>query len=244
MVENLSTIWNMAGEFKIDTDGDGIEDQIEESLGSKIDQADSDGNGVSDGVEYRSKGKPCNGMGCSEDLALRDNYLPCQGLPKTVTGTTYVYQDSDNDGLNDCEEWILRSDQYSFDSNFDGVSDGAAFRNRMQFIAGTNDMLGDPDFDGQSNYMELKRNTPMNSALAKVVPSSYFLVPDNEKSTAEIECYELIVKDVATLGFDNRIQITVVQNQDAVVNKAILVKAEKRVQYNSRVVDFDAGDFK
>lgn len=244
LVENLSTIWTAAGAYKLDTDGDGMDDELEDLLHSNPYASDSDGNGVSDGVEYRSKGKPCNDAGCSPDLAKRDNYLPCQGLPKTVTGDSYVYADSDRDGLNDCEEWVLRSDQFNFDSNFDRIPDGAAFRNRMQFIAGTNDAAGDPDFDGASNYTELKRNTPMNTALTRVVPSTYRLVPDEEASTPEIECFELVVKDVATLGFDNRIQLTIIENQDAVVNKAVSVRAERKVSGSSHVIDFSAGDFK
>jgi len=113
----------------------------------------------------------------------------------------------------------------------------------MQFIAGTNDMQSDPDFDGFSNYNELKRGTPMNVAQIPIVPATYRLVHDVEASTSEIECYELVVKNVATLGFNNRIQLTIIENQDAVVNKAISVKAIKTVSGSSKVIDYSAGEF-
>src|ERR1700679_4264370 len=115
----------------LDSDGDGIPDEIELQWGSNPNAYDSDGNGVGDGVEYYLWGSPCGsiasanlgqkGQTCTAAGAVR-SFLAVPGCQNPGSGST-VYPDTDQDYLNDCEEGLLGSSYTDFDSNQDWVPD-------------------------------------------------------------------------------------------------------------------------
>lgn len=243
IVENLSTVWEADGTLQLDSDGDGLSDRMEDLLGSNKYLADSDGNGVSDYVEYRTKGKPCRDSHCSSATTARDNYVGCQGMIASTQGTTLFFNDMDGDGLNDCEEWILRSDPSSFDSNNDRVPDGVAFRHGIQFIAGASDAHADPDNDGSSNLREIKEGTPLqkqNDSVPGLIPAVYTMIQTDPVK----QCYRLDVTDLATLGINNIIRISVIENLAVVENRSVLHSAVAPLEQKSNHVDFPIGSIK
>jgi thrombospondin type 3 repeat protein len=83
----------------VDSDGDGLSDATERSLGTDPHRRDTDGDGLPDGWEV------ANGLNPRLDLdAVRD---------------------PDSDGLDNRNEYLVRMNPRSTDSNADGISDGA-----------------------------------------------------------------------------------------------------------------------
>jgi hypothetical protein len=122
----------------IDSDGDGLTDELEDLVGSDPHRQDTDVDGFSDLVEYdlRTSGfdtlDPTD-ADCKADI---DKY------------------DTDGDGLRDCEERFAGTNPKKFDSDLDGFGDG------MELLYGSNpaihDGLLDVDFDGADNSREIR----------------------------------------------------------------------------------------
>lgn len=260
-VENASVTWWDDGELSLDTDLDGLPDRIEDELGSNKEQKDSDGNGVSDFAEFRSKGKPCNDSRCNRRISVRDNYAACSGMmpptrpdgsanptPDGVNPSPYGtnwFSDRDKDGLNDCEEWILRADRENFDSNGDFIPDGLSMKSQIPFIAGTTPASGDGDADGLTNYSELKYGSPgfiANQKILGLKPVVYDL--NRIDSPVGLDCYRLQVKDLATIGWGNTIRIHVVENTATVDRKPRIRVAQKALKEKDTLIEFARGEFK
>ncbi len=120
-----------------DSDGDGISDDEEESIGTGPTNPDTDGDGCSDGFE-RVVG-----------LNPRAPDCPCDSIEAG---------DTDHDGLSNCEELLLGYDPTKFDT------DGDLFSDWLEFRMGTNgadpgDWLEDLDFDGVPSGTEIISGT-------------------------------------------------------------------------------------
>lgn len=103
----------------LDSDSDGIADDVEKKLGSNPQKADSDGDGFSDGVAL-SLGYNPNGKG-----VLSKNDLSLVDIPQLEDSEgNSVIVDSDNDGISDKDEIIFGIDPFNSDSDGDGFSDG------------------------------------------------------------------------------------------------------------------------
>lgn len=120
-----------------DSDGDGLTDAQEATLGTDPTNPDTDGDGVGDGIEVR----------LASPGSQFDPLVP--GLFKECLTLSDPGADRDLDGLTDCEEAVLRTDPYLVDSDRDGVPDWVEVR------AGGNplvdDRLVDSDMDGIPN---------------------------------------------------------------------------------------------
>lgn len=242
--ESMTGMWWDNGKFLRDNDEDGLPNRIEAALGSDPDLVDSDGNGVSDLVEYRSKGRPCNDSDCSALVTLRDNYPSCQGMAGGNAAGIVTFGDSDGDGLNDCEEWVLRTDRYRFDTNGDFIPDFTALRNLLPMIVGGNAVGSDSDADGVRGYDEIKRGSPTfisNSDLLEFTEAEHRLVAiesDNDES-----CFELRVSHLPVVGPDNNIRVTLIFNSSIVDDKPVRFVANRRLDGFSHQIEFSKEEF-
>ena len=125
-----------------DSDGDGLTDEEEAKAGTDPLNPDTDGDGVGDGIETRLAA-----TGSEFDPLVAGTFQACAKL-------TDLLADHDLDGLNDCEEAILRTDPYLADSDRDGVPDLVEVRLGSNPLV--DDRLIDSDQDGINNGDEVK----------------------------------------------------------------------------------------
>lgn len=126
------------GTFAPDTDGDGLSDEDEVTLGFDPLLDDADGDGYGDLLESRFLG----------------NFQPTAvdpGCPPFERG------DRDGDGLRDCEERFVGTALGIYDTDRDGVPDGLEWR--MGTRGSTSDLDDDTDGDGRPNADELRAHT-------------------------------------------------------------------------------------
>ncbi len=129
------------GQELIDSDGDGLSDDYERTIGTDPTLYDTDGDGIGDGVEVKMGLDPLTPnivLGCNASL------------------------DTDQDKLNDCEERVLGTDACVADSDGDGLSDF------IEFMSQTNPLvpeaLQDDDRDGTTNADEVTKHSDPESA--------------------------------------------------------------------------------
>lgn len=228
LVSNVSTAWATDGTLQADSDMDGLADDDEQVLGSDSWLADSDANGVSDLVEYRVYGRPCASSSCSRSGARNYRSGVCSG---------FSFSDNDNDGLNNCEEAVIQNGGgiNEFDSNGDMIPDGLALRSGIELKSGTSPANGDPDFDGVSNYQEIKTGMPVavsNDQFTGATPYRYDL--EVVSASGLQECYRLRVYDVNTAGPNNLIRVHIVQTTPVILNRRLYQVAEKRYSGDSK----------
>jgi len=129
-----------------DSDLDGLCNEVESTLGTALDRADTDGDGLSDLVEVRFSN---HGL---------DPLLPDDGFCALEEDRV----DRDGDGLRDCEEYLAGTDPLSFDTDGDGIPD------RLELVRGTNplhDETGtDIDFDGRTTPEEIAAHLDPHAA--------------------------------------------------------------------------------
>ena len=128
-----------------DSDGDGLTDALEQKLGTGVHVPDTDGDGFSDTLEHLHGYDPLNPKDADCALAVADR--DGDGLR----------DDSDGDGLLDCEERFLGTHRMLADSDADGLDD------RLELLGGTDptshDAAGDLDHVGVTNGEELRGHT-------------------------------------------------------------------------------------
>jgi hypothetical protein len=122
--------------FIPDSDGDGLDDDLELRLGTDPLKVDSDGDSYSDWVEVRFQNAGFDPL--KEDRPDRS----CQDQ-----------NDLDGDGLAGCEEELFGTNPKLVDTDADGLPDGAEVRAGMDPL--NNDIDLDLDSDGQRNGDEL-----------------------------------------------------------------------------------------
>ena len=144
---NLEEYGNGTNPGSADTDGDGLGDGDEVSThGTSPTNADSDGDGLSDGDEVNTHSTdPLNPD--SDGDGMPDGWEIGNGLNPLVDESTF---DTDSDGLNDMEEFLLGADPNNTDSDGDGLSDGDEVH-----TYGTNPTNLDTDGDGLSDSDEI-----------------------------------------------------------------------------------------
>ena len=90
----------------LDADFDGLNDDVEEDIGTDPNDPDTDGDGIEDGQEVNVDGT--------------DPLDDCD----SIGGTPLPDTDCDNDGLTNAEENDLGTDPFDTDSDDDGLTDG------------------------------------------------------------------------------------------------------------------------
>ncbi len=112
----------------IDTDGDGITDQLEEFFGTAVDNPDTDGDGLSDYIEImQTETDPTMEDSDSDGVMDGDEDADGDGLTnldELSLGTNLGKVDTDSDGLPDSQERLEGTDPLSDDTDGDGVTDG------------------------------------------------------------------------------------------------------------------------
>lgn len=244
-VENENAVWWDNGALMLDTDGDGLPDAIEQQFGSNPNLRDSDGNGVSDLVEYRTKLKPCNDPACAP--ANRDPYSICAGFsPQTDSNGNVTFASSSNDGLNDCEKFLLGGNPNTFNSNGDLIPDNLALKNNLSIQTNSASVaLADPFGDGITNYNKLKYGMPIQvsaKSLTDFTPRTTTLEVSSTPAPG-VTCYHLNVQNVSLTGSLNKIKVYMIQNSLAIQDKPFLMTAEKTLDQNLNA-SFAPGDFK
>jgi hypothetical protein len=148
--------------FDNDTDGDGLVDSEETTLGTDPGDADTDGDGVADGAEVGpNAGAPIDTDGDGTINALEsatadsdgdgtpDQSDPANGNPCVPNANSLACGsgDADGDGLTNSQETSLGSDPSDADTDGDGANDGAE-------VGGNVNAPLDTDGDGTPNVLE------------------------------------------------------------------------------------------
>jgi hypothetical protein len=245
-IANANTVW-WGNQLLLDTDGDGIPDDVERQWASDhgLDpnlcwqKYDCDGDGVGDGVQYRLSSNLCQNADCSPAGAP----TPCLGMHPTGTPGNIHFNDTDGDFLNDCEEKMLGTNYKNPDTNGDYLPDWMAFVNQVQMI-GTSDLYTDPDSDGSTNYQELKQDTPVsvpNSQVPGLIKLSY--TGRMVSSDAVQDCYSYKLNYIPFHSTNDKIRIFLIENRRSLNEKIIVRAAEKQINAYG-IVDMQDSDFK
>ncbi|WP_338869926.1 VWA domain-containing protein [Myxococcus stipitatus] len=173
-----------------DTDGDGLTDAREAEVGTDPNKVDTDGDGFSDGVEvyFRDRGVDFN----PTQVADPDGGGLDKGCPPLLRD-----QDSDCDGLLDCDEQFIGTNSTLADSDRDGVPDGIEWRGGTQ--GASNDLDEDPDNDGLTSRAELRLHTrPLEVDTARLAAEGYryFFEADGPPDEQGRQCYTVRVDNV------------------------------------------------
>jgi hypothetical protein len=177
------------GETLIDSDGDGIGDDDETTLGTDPTLLDSDGDRLSDGVELR--------MGLAPQFTADGSNI------NVITGCN-AETDTDGDRLNDCEERVLGTDGCIADSDGDGLPD------LTEHLGGTNPLipedLQDDERDGLTNVGEIESHTDPISAdieFQKERGYGYAIKPADPTPDGRA-CYDINVYNITVVGTQSR----------------------------------------
>ena len=136
-----------------DSDGDGIDDDVEIQMGINPVKADTDGDGLSDGEEISLCTNP-KSVDTDGDW-LRDGWEMLYGFdPLSDVGADGANGDPDGDELSNFGEQTAGTDPNVGDTDGDGLSDGAEVNNYH-----TNPLSADTDDDGISDGVEVSIGT-------------------------------------------------------------------------------------
>lgn len=132
--------WDLNGniyskDYEVDTDGDGLYDELEIYLGTDIHEIDTDGDGLTDYQEV---------------MELRTNPLITD---TDNNGVSDYYEDNDEDGLVNGYEYIIGTSPIITDTDFDGIND---FKEVNVYL--TNPLEEDTDGDGGNDGWEVTNN--------------------------------------------------------------------------------------
>ena len=117
-----------------DSDGDGLKDVTERTIGTDPSDVDSDNDGILDGAEAKFGTNP---LAADTDSDGYDDYAEIAAGtdptdpsvhpdgPVPTQSLTDPYGDQDHDGLTDAEEWAYGTNPADADTDGDGFTDGA-----------------------------------------------------------------------------------------------------------------------
>lgn len=173
-----------AGNFANDSDGDGLLDGAESTLGTNPNNSDTDGDGVSDGAEVGPNlASPIDTDGDGIINALESSLLDTDGdgvndqidpanndvcVPNANTALCLA-ADSDGDGLTNAQEDALGTGRNTADTDGDGVNDGTEVGGNVSAPVDTDgdgvidaleSSVTDTDGDGVSNQLDPANANP------------------------------------------------------------------------------------
>jgi hypothetical protein len=170
-----------------DSDGDGLDDETEQKLGTNPLAIDTDGDGFNDLLEVR--------LSASGFDPLDPSDADCRLAIDRV--------DTDGDGLLDCEERFVGTNRHFFDTDADGMPDD----NELVFNTNPtgNDALDDLDFDSARNGDEVRGHTDprVNDAAVRSSIAYRYDVKNKGLQSDGRSCYDFRVDNItlaATLG--------------------------------------------
>jgi hypothetical protein len=138
----------------VDSDGDGLTDAQEATLGTDPHNADTDGDGLTDGAEVNTYGTDpkdadTDNGGVPDGIEVQNGTNPLNAADDaTLTGPN---ADPDGDGLTNAQEAALGTDPFDADTDNDGLKDGAEVNTYK-----TNPLDPDTDNDGLKDGAEVK----------------------------------------------------------------------------------------
>lgn len=240
-VTNSSGTWWNDGRFHVDTDMDGLPDDVEIAWGSDPKNAITDNNGVSDLVKYFVTGaKVCqnkNAGGRCIDPVI--NYR--SGLCSSLAFKNGKFPSSDPDGLNDCEK-ILLNNQGGIglpDSNGDLIPDWLEFKNSVPFQLGTSPAVNTPNQDGTSIYQKIKFSLPLNipaQQMINVAPAGYNM--NLVSTTPNQDCYNLAVTGLPVVAGSNTIRVDVIEKSELLQDNYLYRVGKKVISAGSPTLNF------
>lgn len=163
----------------LDQDGDGVIDVTEQTLGARLDI---------DPSQYDTNGDQY------PDLIIKLGGYTVDEQKKFVNCT--MSADKDGDGLADCVEGLIGTNEDSFDTDRDGIPD------LLELYLGTSPLIEDgyldSDKDGVTNLEELKLGTPIKESNSIENIAKYAMKYDlKEKSDNLVrQCYTYTVNNI------------------------------------------------
>lgn len=194
-VQNGSAVPSANGPLS-DSDGDGLDDATEDALrlcsyegggatcnlggGNFSIPNDTDGDGYGDFFEERFRSSGFDPK-----------------LPATLTQPCRQTDDSDGDGLRDCEEIFLGTDPRLFDSDADRIPDGLEVRYGLDPIE-REDALFDTDSDGVRNVDEVLRGwDPLErEPVAALPPQVKYTITYRGEGQDGRNCYDYHLENI------------------------------------------------
>ena len=244
-VSNASVAWWTDAKLHLDTDMDGLPDDVETAWGSNANLASSDGNGVSDLVKYRlTNAAACttkNSQGLCTAAVTNYKSGACNTISTSTVNGILTYKSSDPNGLNDCEKTLLSdvSGIGSADSNGDSIPDWLEFKNSLQFQVGTQPAINVSSQDGYTQYQKVKLSLPTNISLSQIknyTPATYNLTQVSTSTTQD--CYLLQVNNLPIIGENNTIRVDVIEKTPQVPLIPLYRVAKKQFATGSKNINF------
>jgi hypothetical protein len=173
-----------AGNFNNDSDGDGLLDSQEVTLGTNPNDADTDGDGAADGAEVGpDPNAPVDTDGDGIINALDSSIVDTDGdgvmnqldpantnpCVPNASGAACLAADSDGDGLTNAQEDALGTTRNNADTDGDGTNDGVEVGGDVNspldsdsdgIINALESSLVDTDLDGVSNQLDSANTNP------------------------------------------------------------------------------------
>lgn len=177
----------------IDFDRDGLPNYLEDDdtlFDLRTDNYDSNSDGYNDFIIYHA--------GFTKDEQL-----------KLVNKCLIATQDTDFDGLNDCEEKLLGTRPDYFDTDGDGIPDVLETRFLLNSVSDQNDMVVDSDGDGISNLNEVKMNTPPDEHNRSGILNTIQITYDTFTLDQEEKCFDYKISNIPIVNSsnDNRLKL-------------------------------------
>ncbi len=189
-----------------------------------------------------SKGRPCRDAKC--DPARATVFTGC-----LKPGTTQKL-DTDGDGLYDCEEIALNTDEEKVNSNGNDLPDYLSLKYSLPATKNANGTNSPPanavdtDFDGVTNLPEVKLNTPPrldNKSILNLKPQQYKISQLSYSPKTGVACYNLEVKDISFATPTDMIRIYLMENETTQTGRRFFRIIDKKA-YNYSI-DLAKDDF-
>ncbi len=167
-----------SSQILVDTDRDGLANvqETDPSLGINYLRADTNEDGYSDLLVYLA----------GFTLEAQSHLRFCAAAD----------QDSDFDGLTDCEEQtITHTDPFKFDTDQDGIPDGIEIRKSMNPLDGA-DKDQNPSGDGITNISKVKQNLPIYETVTDDVKAFAFQYAITSTEVNGQTCFNLRINNI------------------------------------------------